>query len=247
MSDSTKKFHEFALKSSLFKGRTAWYFCYLKSERIVQVLATLALSAKNSHLNMVIIKARKIPESILYFAAGTLDRSLLLADIFSLISTLRICETEGIIQKENVFVLITEYEAIAERMENEMGLSSFVSSNDFSIPLTLNEKSIAPTVSSSHSPQGQLKGAMKNPDKGHSKGQGSFSGRLLKDQEDRRAKILNFVRDSQGVSIKDIANIVRTCSEKTIQRELSLLIREGEITKVGERRWSIYLPTSSNP
>jgi hypothetical protein len=33
------EFHEIALKSILFKGRTDIYFCYLKSEKIAHVLA----------------------------------------------------------------------------------------------------------------------------------------------------------------------------------------------------------------
>jgi hypothetical protein len=32
MPDKRSKFHDFALKSILFKGREDWYFCYLKTE-----------------------------------------------------------------------------------------------------------------------------------------------------------------------------------------------------------------------
>jgi len=41
MPDNSNKFHEFALKSILFKGRHDWYFCYLKAEKIAHVLAVL--------------------------------------------------------------------------------------------------------------------------------------------------------------------------------------------------------------
>jgi hypothetical protein len=34
--------------------------------------------------------------------------------------------------------------------------------------------------------------------------------------------------------------VVRGVSEKTIQRELSLLVLEGTVRKQGERRWTTY-------
>jgi hypothetical protein len=56
----------------------------------------------------------------------------------------------------------------------------------------------------------------------------------------RRNLILNTIKKKGGVMIKDLVPIVRGCSEKTIQRELALLISSGVIKKEGERRWSIY-------
>jgi DeoR/GlpR family transcriptional regulator of sugar metabolism len=41
--------------------------------------------------------------------------------------------------------------------------------------------------------------------------------------------ILDFVKKNNGVSIKEIAAVVRGCSEKTIQRELGNLIEQGLI------------------
>jgi len=54
--------------------------------------------------------------------------------------------------------------------------------------------------------------------------------------------ILELVRKKKSLSIKEIATVVKGCSEKTIQRELALLIHQGLVRKVGERRWSLYLP-----
>ena len=39
---------------------------------------------------------------------------------------------------------------------------------------------------------------------------------------------------------QDIAQTIRDCSEKTIQRELIALIQGGIVKKTGERRWSKY-------
>lgn len=42
------------------------------------------------------------------------------------------------------------------------------------------------------------------------------------------------------VNIKDISVEIIGCSEKTIQRDLQKLIKEGKLVKTGERRWSAY-------
>ncbi len=57
----------------------------------------------------------------------------------------------------------------------------------------------------------------------------------------RRENILALIQEKGRVSIKDISVRIKNCSEKTIQRELSALIREGVLKKEGERRWSTYI------
>ena len=56
----------------------------------------------------------------------------------------------------------------------------------------------------------------------------------------RRNDVLNIVRSKGKVSIKDISLIIKETSEKTIQRELLNLVREGALVKEGEKRWSLY-------
>lgn len=52
--------------------------------------------------------------------------------------------------------------------------------------------------------------------------------------------ILRIIKDMVSVSIKDISLKIEGISEKTIQRDLTKLIKEGVIKKEGERRWSKY-------
>lgn len=65
----------------------------------------------------------------------------------------------------------------------------------------------------------------------------------------RRDEILAIVKTSpQGVTITDIrtrANgILVTCSEKTLQRELIDMLKDGVLMKTGEKRWSRYFVRS---
>ena len=58
--------------------------------------------------------------------------------------------------------------------------------------------------------------------------------------KNRREAILEIIRLRTVVSIKDISDSIKDCSEKTIQRELMDMIKDNTIIKEGERRWSRY-------
>lgn len=57
---------------------------------------------------------------------------------------------------------------------------------------------------------------------------------------ERRESILAVLRSKGPSYIKDISMIVRGVSEKTIQRELSVLVTEGVVKRKGDRRWTTY-------
>lgn len=59
-------------------------------------------------------------------------------------------------------------------------------------------------------------------------------------KESRRMRILKLVKDNREVTIKDISTHFPDLSEKTIQRELVLLVDTSVLKKFGERRWSRY-------
>ena len=56
----------------------------------------------------------------------------------------------------------------------------------------------------------------------------------------RRETIIAEVKRLGEVSVKDIANVISDCSEKTLQRELLAMVDDGTLAKTGERRWSRY-------
>lgn len=66
--------------------------------------------------------------------------------------------------------------------------------------------------------------------------------RITKEFKDKRQdKILSFINERKSVNIKDIASLFPTISEKTIQRELGVLVATRKITKRGDKRWSVYM------
>jgi hypothetical protein len=231
MPDPGKKFHEFALQSVLFKGRSDWYFCYLKTEKIAHVLLMLAQAAGSGRENDVLETARRaasLPGEIAHLAAGEVDIAVVLADLFSILSTVRMLSTRGSLAAETAAVLVREYETVSERLMRGSHPSPFVSSDDFSVPALGEPQSFL-----SHAPLSQPQPApiKDNKTKGQDKG-----------QSDRMSLILELVRKRRSLSIKEIAAVIKDCSEKTIQRELNILIERGLIRREGERRWSVYVP-----
>jgi predicted HTH transcriptional regulator len=61
-----------------------------------------------------------------------------------------------------------------------------------------------------------------------------------KEKNSRQDLILNTIRQRGELSIKDLTEVIKGCSEKTIQRELVSLVNSGTLLKTGERRWSRY-------
>jgi predicted transcriptional regulator len=241
----SEEFHEISLKSILFKGRSDIYFCYLKSEKIAHVLAVLANTSPlkdTQNFDDLVSLAARLPHAILHFVAGEIEPSVLLADIFSLLTSVRLSATQGYIRKENTLIIVQEYENIARKIAAENHPSPFVSSKDFSVEEVNALPASKPFFNDLFSLSGSGESAKKVIKDIH-KGQEEKS----KKQSSRMSLILDFVRKNNGVSIKDIAKVIKGCSEKTIQRELGDLIEQGLIERKGERRWSTYTavpPTS---
>lgn len=58
--------------------------------------------------------------------------------------------------------------------------------------------------------------------------------------KDRKDRIREVLRDKGQVSIKDISEIIKDVSEKSIQRDLNFMIENGEVLRTGKKRWSLY-------
>ena len=224
MPDKHKKFHEFALKSILFKGRHDWYFCFLKSERIAHVFMLLARTSPGNVLEDLAHIAAQLPGTVARLAAGELDAEAALADVFDLLAGTRLAATNEALSQENAPVLCREYEQLAEKLV-EGSHPSPSGTEEFAISLP-GEPERLPALSDTIKDEPFHKGH-----------KGQYKG-----QKDRMSLILDFIKKQKSPSIKDIMSIVKDCSEKTIQRELGILIEQGLVKRVGERRWSHYEP-----
>src|SRR6185312_15626994 len=97
MPEKDTKFHEFAIKSILFKGQVDLYVAYLKAEKIAHVLSLLQARSTtdvSERLNSLVSASSRLPETLLHYAAGEMDVTIVLADIFGLLTALRLSATQ---------------------------------------------------------------------------------------------------------------------------------------------------------
>jgi len=238
MSDKRQNFQEFSIKSSLFKGRYDWFFCFLKAERIAHVLSVLVGYIQGPDTAIVFeirAEAEKLPGLIARMAAGIVSPGEVLAEVYALSSKLRLLHTRGLLTKETTRVLLEEFELLSQRLDSGLHKTPLITADDFT---TLLPDTAPVPLASVLAPEAAPR-TVKDIQKGHSE-----TMRKSMSEKTRKDIILTYLKAAQKASIKDIRNLpdpaIRACSEKTIQRELHELIQQGLIQKTGERRWSQY-------
>lgn len=166
-------------------------------------------------------------------SAGPEKVNDIIALVCEISSLLNILHASGFISNMNLDVLQRELSNLARflrAMEDSGEGQSLELSSDY----------FTPEISKGHSMQRSVmsfntklkhKGQDKSPVKRTSSSQS---------HTERRSMIVSIIKDKKRVTVKDISNTVSDCSEKTIQRELIAMMREGVLKKEGERRWSTY-------
>lgn len=135
-----------------------------------------------------------------------------------------ISEMNGKIVKEEFQFFVVELNRFSNKFENDKNSSvkSIFMEKNYVIEKIINADVVKNTVNNKN-------GANK-----------TYDGNGHKRKDLRRNMILDFIKGHNDVSIKDIVPNITGCSEKTVQRELIMLINSGQIKKTGERRWSRY-------
>ena len=59
-------------------------------------------------------------------------------------------------------------------------------------------------------------------------------------RSNRQNAILSLLKKRKEMTVKDISQVIKDCSEKTLQRELNSFISNGVLKRSGVRRWSKY-------
>ncbi len=150
-----------------------------------------------------------------------------------IISVLEIAYYAGIMSEMNHAILKEELLKLLRAVEyqkSRLHQTAEVLSGMFFMP----EKGPVPHAS----PKGQEQAA--SPRSSSGQGAGLESESMRKGKAIRRETILEMLKKQAHLSIKDFAKAIKGCSEKTIQRELLVLVKKGLLRRDGERRWSTY-------
>ena len=180
-------------------------------------------------------------------------------DIEQLLSLVRLSKTLDMISSMNADILESEYEKILsfvqKQKDNKKTLLTPVTNtfdahyyshgaspqaSEESGPAPILERVISPIVDSLPRDSYQTQTAFSTQSLPKQK---KFVP-LVENKERRSVRqeqVLKVIASGEEMSIKDIANKVKGCSEKTIQRELNELLEQKRIMRIGEKRWSRYI------
>lgn len=210
-------------------------YIYKKSERLAKAIHLIAPAFKDikalrdriHRLSVDLVDASILPPAA---AKEALSRELL-----ALSSVLSMARTAGMLSSMNADIILREthhlLQEIAGYEDPRLMLEDVPSLASLAKASPERPRSAPPT----------RLGAVSEPVRkpvlnGHSQDK--------KDKNGRRDSILSIVRAKGPVEIKDISTLIRDVSEKTIQRELQVLIDEGKVKRTGERRWTRYAISS---
>ncbi len=201
----------------------------------------LELLSLNVSLNTVSLSDRK--DLLKKYQAGSVE----------IVSLSSIGHLAGLISEMNFEVLRREFNNLAsmiEKDENKKASEETVSlsPNFFDTPIA-HVAPVAPVAQTSsntpvgirdHSPA-VIASAVSRPAANPVlyKKQES-SPKKTESKNERQEAILKLLSQRDKLSVKDFTDTIKGVSDKTIQRELLLMVSTGVLKKEGERRWSTY-------
>ncbi|MBA3733135.1 hypothetical protein H0W91_02030 [Patescibacteria group bacterium] len=160
--------------------------------------------------------------------------------VLEIVSLLEVSMRGGLISTMNFGILKQEFNnliSIYSSSESHDSKGNIISENFFDVvrPNTPSESRYIGSTPTSLSVQNRVPEYT----------QKSVNNPQIKDKEDekkslRQTTILALLRRKKELTIKDIASVIKDCSEKTVQRELNTFIANGVLKRSGVRRWSKY-------
>lgn len=222
--------------NNIFEKDIRRVFIYKKAERLAKAIHLIAPAFTESMALRNRIDATAIgliDAAILPLGAS---RTVLPRELLALSSMLSIARVGGLLSSMNAELITREIHIlIQEVVAYEEPRISLDESSTLS---NIAKKTISRRIlQDSHTMIPHYRAETVEDDKGHIKDIKNVSDGHIKD---RTEAVLSVIKNKKRASIKDISALIRGVSEKTIQRELTGLIRAGIVLKQGERRWSTY-------
>lgn len=161
--------------------------------------------------------------------------------VLELVSSLEISSSAGLISQMNFSILKQEF----LNLINMLVISKSVPKNPFHDNI-LQTYFDTPPTNSGLGNDGNIynitgiRGAIQKMSFNDIKDKNDTSEQSGIKRTNRQNTIIGILKKKKDVTINDLAQVIRDCSEKTIQRELNYFISTGILKRVGVRRWSRY-------
>jgi len=221
-SESTKR---------LVQDENYYKYIFKKTEKIVSVVFYIAQNAESdtayeSYIEDILLAARSVHDAVLKsleVRSHVAEEAIRTAahTLITLESKLRVSQAAGFVAPEVLHVLSSEIDAVLRGMNKYLKNTGAFDDMEYTVSVSPEPSRSRPRVNQ------QRSGTASAP---------AASGVSLS----RKERIKTVLEAKGEASIKDIAEVVTDCSEKTIQRELNTLIEDNVVKRQGERRWSRY-------
>lgn len=208
-----------------------------KSQKIVSALYIITDSIKDSDVIKWEIREEGISlvsNALMFNTNFTHERDhatrLFLSTSDKLISFLNICLIASLISQMNASIVIQEIESLVSfiKRESKENLPPGYILSDTFFGTEIEEKKDIKDIKG----QDNLLKTYQ--------GEKALNASKKAKNEDRKEGIIAILKKDSNLTIKDFTKVIKNCSEKTIQRDLIVLVKKGIVKKVGERRWSTY-------
>jgi hypothetical protein len=241
-----KQVTEISLKNqdiiSSFDKDAGFVFVYKKTEKLASAVYMITnLFVDNEPMKWTLRK--KVSELVSFVVNYKDVKDTLMSDfvyttktkVLEVVSMLEISMRAGLISSMNFSILKSEFSSLVDVLNSEISKPKdsnheLISSSFFEVKDYQNK-----AVSSSDFSSSGFRVSPVNVKDNQSL--------VTKDEfkrSNRQNIILGLIKKKKELTIKDIAQVIKDCSEKTIQRELISFIKAGVLKRVGERRWSKY-------
>lgn len=212
-------------KLGFFSGEPYLKQIFKKTEKIVAALYLVSNLIKDNEP----IKWKLREKSMTFMSAAlslndeqSFEKDFAIRAIFSdaleILSTLSLAHMGGLLSSMNYEIIRSEIEKVTTLLKDNLikereSKGYVLSESFFKEELVLSKKTETPIK--------------------------DISQPLIK-KNNRQDLIINLLKTKSNLTIKDVAQVITDCSEKTIQRELISLVEKGLVIREGERRWSRY-------
>lgn len=232
---------------SFFEKDESFVFLYKKTEKLTTALYMVTnLFSDNEPMKWAL---RKKVSDLLSFTVGYKDMpEAHHADfahsaktrVLEIVSLLEVSSRSGLVSPMNFSILKQEFSHLLHTLDSYLSMRAETSRQ----PLPASFFDVSQRPHPTHNPGTGVSLSTSttiHPARSeHVKDNKNLSDMDGFKKTNRQNIILGLLKKKKELTIKDIAQVIRDCSEKTIQRELIALITAGIIRKTGERRWSKY-------
>ncbi|MBU2104065.1 hypothetical protein KKD81_01840 [Patescibacteria group bacterium] len=235
-----------AIFSNVFERDIRRVYLYKKAERLAKAIHLVGPAFANSpalrdrldRISIALVDAAILPPAA--------SKEALSRELLALSSILSVVRSGGSLSPMNADLIANEAQLLLQEVAGyeEPRLLLDDVPTLASLAKTANSTSAAP-----HAPLRSFARITFNEDLASEDSKGQDKGHVSDIKQKRpqsskpsaRREAIMAVLSSKGPSyIKDISMVIRDVSEKTIQRELSLLVSDGVVVRKGDRRWTTY-------